>query len=127
MLGGHQRACYAVDEHGRYVVVGSLGWEAENIVNGQANDEVRAEIATALGCARRGEVSALAYHMARRQMDSGMLAAYAEISRLRVWWHLRPQVFRRLPDKVLQRYAEALQLPLAELRTLPAENDCERL
>jgi len=124
---GHQRACYAVDEQGRYVVVGSLGWEPENIVNGQANDAVRAEIAVALGRARRGETSTLAYHMARRQMDSSMLAAYSGTWRLRVWWHLRPQVFCRLPDKVLQRYAEALQLPLAELRLLPAEDDCERL
>lgn len=127
ILAGHQRACYAVDEHGRYVVVGSLGWEVENIVNGQANEEVRAQIAGALARARRGEVSPLAYHMARRQMDSGMLASYSGISRVRIWWHLRPQVFRRLTDKVLRRYAEALQLPLTELRVLPAEDDCERL
>jgi hypothetical protein len=127
ILAGHQRACYAVDEHGRYVVVGSLGWEVENIVNGQANEEVRAQIAGALARARRGEVSPLAYHMARRQMDSGMLSAYSGFSRLRIRWHLRPRVFARLPARILQRYAEALQLPLTELRVLPAEDDCERL
>ncbi len=127
VLAGHQRACYAVDERGRYVVVGSSGWEVENIVNGQANDAVRAEIAVALGRARRGETSALAYHMARRQMDIGLLAAYSGISRVRIWWHLHPRVFRRLTDKVLRRYAEALQLPVTGLRALPAEDDCERL
>ena len=127
MLAGHQRACYAVDERGHYVVVGSLGWEVENIVNGQANDAVRAEITVALARARRGETSPLAYHMARRQMDSGMLAAYSGIARLRIWWHLHPRVFRRLTDRVMRRYAEALQLPVAELRTLPVEDDCERL
>lgn len=127
MLAGHQRACYAVDEQGRYVVVGSLGWEVENIVNGQANDEVRAQIAETLRRARRGEVSALAYHMARRQMSIGLLAAYTGLSRLRIWWHQRPRAFARLPEATLARYAEALQLPPDEVRTLPAEDICERL
>jgi len=127
MLAGHQRACYAVDTEGRYVVVGSLGWEVENIVNSQANDDVRAQIAAILKRARQGEASALAYHMARRQMGVGLLASYAGISRFRVYWHLRPKVFARLPEYLLKNYAEALQLPVEELRTLPAEDNCDRL
>jgi hypothetical protein len=127
ILAGYQRACYAVDEQGRYVVVGSVGWEVEQVVNGQANDEVRAAIAAALTRARRSEVSPLAYHMARRQMDLGLLASYTGMSRLRIRWHLRPGPFARLPDKILQRYAQAMQLSVAELRQLPAEDDHERL
>ena len=76
MLEGHQRACYALDEQGRYVVVGSIGWEVEKVVNGQANDEVRQAIVTALAGVRAGKLSPLAYHMARRQMDAAMLSAY---------------------------------------------------
>ena len=124
---GLQRACYATDEQGRYVVVGSIGWGVEKIVNGQANDEVREHIAATLARVRRGEASLLAYHMARRQMGIGMLAAYSGFWRLRIHWHLRPKVFARLPEKILQRYATALQLPLAELTSLPTENDCDRL
>lgn len=127
MLGGYQRACYAVDDKGRYVVVGSVGWEVENTVNGQANDEVREQIAAALARARRGDVSPLAYHMARRQMDVGLLAGYSGFSRLRIRWHLRPRVYARLPDRVLARYAAALKLPLDELRALPAGENHERL
>lgn len=127
ILAGHQRACYALDDQGRYVVVGSIGWEVEKIVNGQANDEVRAQIAAALAGARRGDLSPLAYHMARRQMDAGLLASYTGFSRLRIRWHLRPKVFAGLPERILQRYAEALRLPLAELRALPAGDDHERL
>lgn len=124
---GHQRACYATDDQGRYVVVGSKGWGAETAVNSQANDMVREQIAAALARARRGEVSALAYHMARRQMNVGLLAAYSGFSRLRIHWHLRPKVFARLPEDILNRYAVALQLPVTLLRTLPTEDDCERL
>lgn len=124
---GRQRACYATDEQGRYVVVASVGWGVENIVNGQANDEVREHIAATLVRVRAGEVSLLAYHMARRQMGLGMLAAYSGFSRLRIHWHLRPKVYARLPDKILQRYANALQLPLMEMRSLPSGDSCDRL
>lgn len=127
MFGGHQRACYALDEHGRYVVVGSIGSEVESAVNAQANNAVRAQIAAALDRARRGEVSPLAYHMARRQMDLGLLAAYSGMWRWRIRRHLRPDVFSRLPERILRRYAEALKLPLAELRALPVGDDHERL
>ena len=127
MLEGHQRACYALDEQGRYVVVGSIGWEVEKVVNGQANDEVRAAIVTALARVRAGELSALAYHMARRQMDVAMLAGYSGISRLRIRWHLRPRVFARLPEALLRRYADALLLPVDELRRIPDRDSHERL
>jgi hypothetical protein len=36
-------------------------------------------------------------------------------------------VFAQLPDSILQRYATALQIPLAELRVLPDHDDHERL
>lgn len=119
MLEGHQRACYALDEQGRYVVVGSIGWEVEKVVNGQANDEVRQAIATALARVRAGKLSPLAFHMARRQMDAAMLSAYSGISRLRIRWHLRPGPFARLPEVLLRRYAEALHLSADELRRVP--------
>lgn len=124
---GRQRACYAVDENGRYTVVGSHGWEAENIVNSQANAEVRAQIAAVLARARRGDVSALAVHMARSQMSAGLLAAYAGVSRWRVWWHLRPRAFARLSERDAERYARAMQISISELRTLPDDNHCDRL
>ena len=123
---GHQRACYAVDENGHYKVVGSLGWEAENIVNGQANEEVRGQIVEALRRARAGEVSPLAVHMARAQMTRGLLAAYAGVSRWKIWWHLKPKAFARLSDRDAGRYARAMRITTAELRSLP-DSDCDRL
>jgi len=127
MLEGHQRACYAVDEQGRYGVVASTGWEVEKVVNGQANDEVRQSIAVALMRCRSGKASPLAYHMARRQMDPAVLSAYSGLSRLRIYWHMRPGPFARLPVDVLQRYADALNLPVGEICRLPELDDHGRL
>jgi hypothetical protein len=127
MLEGHQRACYALDEQGRYVVVGSIGWEVEKVVNSQANDEVRQAIAVALARVRAGTMSPLGYHMARRQMDIAMLSAYSGISRFRVRWHLRPGPFSRLTSALLQCYADALHLSVDELRQMPKGDVHERL
>jgi len=127
ILGEHRRACYALDEQGRYVVVGSIGWDVETVVNGQANDEVRRAIAVALARVRSGTMSPLGYHMARRQMDVAMLSAYSGISRLRIRWHLRPKPFARLSERVLCRYAEALSLPADALRYVPQGAAHERL
>ena len=123
MLEGHQRACYAVDDTGHYVVVGSTGWEVEKVVNAQAVDEVRRAIDAAAGRVQRGEVSVLAYHMACCQMDIGLLAANTGLWRLRVRRHLKPAVFAALKPELLARYAEALGLTAAALRNMPDSID----
>jgi hypothetical protein len=126
MLEGHQRACYAVDDQGRYVVVGSTGWEVEKVVNAQAVDEVRRAIDDARDRVLRGEASALAYHMARCQMDASLLAANTGIWSLRVRRHLKPAVFAALKPALLARYADALGLTVDELRAVPDASDSSR-
>ncbi len=119
MLEGHQRACYAVDDAGRYVVVGSRGWAVEKVVNAQAVDEVRRVIEAAHARVLRGEASTLAYHMARCQMDVALLAANTGIWRLRIYRHLKPVVFAGLQPALLQRYADALGVSVEVLCRLP--------
>ena len=123
ILQDHRRACYAQDERGRYVVVPSKGWEVETIVNAQAQAEVRAAIEEAREQVLAGRASPLAYHMARRQMTVGLLAANSGIWRLRVRRHLRPRAFARLKRPVLQRYADALGMPVDDLMRVPARTD----
>jgi hypothetical protein len=119
MLEDQRRACYALDANGRYVIVPSKGWEVEKIVNAQANAEVTAHIKQAQRDVLEGRASPLAYHMATRQMDVALLAANAGIWSLRVRRHLKPAVFSKLPPRVLQRYADALNLDAQQLRTVP--------
>lgn len=123
ILQGHQRACYAVDETGRYVIVPSKGWEVEKIVNAQAQADVRAAIEGARQRVLAGQASPLAYHMACRQMTIGLLAANSGIWSLRVRRHLRPRAFTRLGRAVLQRYADALGISVDDLMRVPAHPD----
>lgn len=111
--------CYAVDPEGRYVLAQSAGWEPKNVANGQAWELIRETVLAALSKIRAGKLSPLAYHMAKNQMNAGLLAKYVGYSRLRVWRHLRPAGFRRLTPDMLQRYAAVFDLEVDALQQVP--------
>jgi hypothetical protein len=118
---GHQRACYALDDQGRYTVVASNGWETEQIVNQLAVGDLRRALEETRQRALAGQASALEYHMQRCQMTPAMLAADAGLWRWRVRRHLKPAVFARLPATMLERYAHALRMSVEELLRVPNE------
>ena len=95
-LEGHQKAAYAIDEHGKYVVVPSRGYADEVVATTVALQAQDRLIQIAWENARRGAQSPLAYHLAVKQLTLGLAAAQMGIWRARVWWHLKPAGFRRL-------------------------------
>lgn len=120
ILEGRLRACYAQDAQGRYVIAPSRGWSVEAIANAQAVGDVQARISAALAEVRAGRASPLSYHMARCHMDVGLLAASSGIWSWRLRRHLVPRVFERLPERLLQRYADALGMTIAALKRVDA-------
>jgi hypothetical protein len=116
---GYKRACYALNDEGKYVIVTSSGWSAEEVVNGLAVAELAANLEETRKAVLKGLKSPLLYHMERRQMTPEILAKTAGIACFRVKWHFRPDVFTKLKSTVLDRYAKALALTLEELRTVP--------
>ena len=115
--------CYALDEDGRYVLKESAGWEPKNIVNDQAWEIIKAQVADVLGHIHAGRLSPLAFHMTRNQMSIGLLAKYVRLSRWRVRRHLKPQVFARLKPAVLERYADVFEITVEQLLKVPANGD----
>ncbi len=111
-----KRAVYATDEQGRYTVATSTGWEAEDVVNSLAVEEFCRLANAARERALRGETSPLEFHMYERRMDVPTLAQATGIWQWRLQRHLRPDVFTGLSSKLLERYAEALGLTVAQLR-----------
>ncbi len=120
MIGnyGHE-VCYVVGADGKYTLAQSLGWEAKNIVNDQAWALIVEETARVHRLVRQGELSPLAYHQARHQMDAGLLASYVGMARWRVKRHRRPKIFARLPERILQRYAGVFGITVDQLKTVP--------
>jgi hypothetical protein len=113
--------CYAVDPEGRYVLAPSAGWEPKNIANGLAWELIRETVLDIWSKVRAGKLSPLAYHMARNQMNVGLLAQYVRYNRLRVRCHLTPAGFRRLPPDMLKRYADVFDMEVDALQAVPDE------
>jgi hypothetical protein len=120
-LEGQRKAMYAIDSDGKYAVVPSTGWEAEDAVLQQAIEYFTKQAADALARYYRGEASPLEFHMYNNRMDVTLLAQSTGIFKWRVRRHLKPAVFARLPARDLDRYCEALGIAAAELRSVPTE------
>ncbi|HDQ03974.1 MAG TPA: hypothetical protein ENN23_05300 [Deltaproteobacteria bacterium] len=116
---GEKRACYALNDEGKYVVVTSTGWNDEAVVNSLAVEELAAQLEETRQAALAGFKSPLCYHMENRQMNPSILGKTAGIAVFRVKRHFRPEIFAKLGDSVLARYAQALALSLEELKTVP--------
>ncbi|HET7370362.1 MAG TPA: hypothetical protein VFK45_05945 [Gammaproteobacteria bacterium] len=116
---GHDKLLYAQDSDGRYTRVPSSGWEAEEIVLDQAIAEFERQAADAWRRAKTGQGSTLEYHMFQERMDLVLLAQSTGYFKWRVRRHLKPGVFRNLPARCRERYAEALGKTPEQLDTLP--------
>lgn len=119
LFGPWREVVYAVDEAGRYVLEPCAGWEPSNFANQQAWEAILEEAENAAALARAGKKSPLAVHMALHQMDPGLLARYAGLSRLAVLWHLTPWGFRRMGEAAARRYAALFGLAPGELARVP--------
>jgi len=126
LFDGMSEVCYALDESGRYVLAKSAGWEPANIANLQAWDVIHAEVAAVLARVRAGELSPLAYHMARHQMDAKLLAGYAGLFCWQVRRHMKPAPFSKLNPARLARYATIFKTTTEELCRIPSEADTSR-
>lgn len=119
LFGDQREVCYAVDENGRYVLAESDGWEPANIANIQAWDVIRSEVAAVLAKVRSGELSPLAYYMARHQMDAKLLSGYAGLFCWQVRRHMKPGPFRNLKPELLTRYAAIFKTSAEILIRIP--------
>ena len=119
LFGEWKEVSYAVDDDGRYALVPSAGWEPANIANDMAWESIEAEVGAVLAKVRSGELSPLAYHMARHQMDPGLLAGYAGLFRWQVRRHVKPAAFRRISPALADRYAAIFRITREELMGIP--------
>jgi hypothetical protein len=82
---------------------------------------LRDQAAAARARAKAGQSSPLEYWMYARRMDLPLLSQSTGIWQWRVRRHFRPEIFARLNDAFLSRYAEALGIRVEQLKALPPE------
>jgi hypothetical protein len=122
---GIKKGNYALDDEGKYVMVPSKGWEVDAFINSLAFNEYEAKVEETRKAVLEGKKSPLAYYMELRQMTPEILGKTAGIATFRVKRHLRPEIFAKLKEPVLDSYAKALSITREELKTVP-HNSQER-
>lgn len=107
---------YAVDDDGKFVSVQSTGWEAKTVVQHENLEVLDQRIQQALNDVKAGNVSPIVYFMELNRMDWQTLAAYVGKWTFFVKRHAKPNVFKNLNTKTLQKYADVFGISLTDLQ-----------
>ncbi|PNQ74643.1 hypothetical protein C1T31_00410 [Hanstruepera neustonica] len=114
--------CYAVDENGEYTTVNSTGWDPKTIALDNAIEEINARVADAKNRVQNNQTSPIEYYMELHKMDINILASYVGIWKWRVKRHFKPSVFKKLSNKILQKYADIFEVSVEQLKKLEHGN-----
>ncbi len=112
---------YATDENGNYTTTLSSGWEPKTIALNNSLQVIDDRIAEAKQQILAGEASPILYFMELNRMDIGILTSYIGMWQWRVKRHFKPQVFKKLNDRILQKYADTFNITISELKNFKAE------
>jgi hypothetical protein len=110
--------CYVVDESGNYTTGLSRGWEVKAAALDLAWDDIKERIEDARQKALKGEISPLLFFMELRLMDLDTLAGYSGFWKWQIKRHMKPQVFNKLSDKKLERYAKVFEVSVDDLKNV---------
>lgn len=114
--------CYAVNENGEYVTAKSSGWNPKTIALNNAINDINERVAVAKAKVMANEISPIVYYMELHKMDIGILASYVGMWKWRVKRHFKPNVFKKLSVKILQKYADAFDVSMHQLKNINHEN-----
>jgi hypothetical protein len=110
------KVIYAVGKNGKYTTVKSSGWKIEELVLLDVVDEFRRKAEQAKDHVLKNTVSPIEYFMYKNLMDLPALATGAGFPERTVRRHLNPEVFDRLDDKTLQKYADFFNIDIWTLK-----------
>ncbi len=112
---GQRKIIYGTRD-GHYEAATSTGWQDESYATEMAVAELDGQTRAAREAVAAGAYSPLYYHMFRFRHDETSLAMAAGVWKWQLRRHLRPEIFAKLPEKTLQKYAVALQIGIDELK-----------
>lgn len=114
--------CYAVDENGEYTTEHTTGWDPKTIALDNAIEEINKRVEDAKNRVENKLTSPIEYYMELHKMDLPILASYVGIWKWQVKRHFKPNVFNKLSNKKLQKYAEAFDISIEKLKNIEHAN-----
>lgn len=127
LSGYAKELCYAVDETGRYATGLSEGWEIKANALDLAWDDIRKRVNDAAAKVKAGEASPILFFMELKLMDPAIVSAYTGFWKWTVKRHLKPEVFKKLSEKQLKKYASLFEVSLEELKTMKQDQDAGKI
>ena len=118
-----REVCYATDSSGKYVTELSRGWEVKINALDTAWVEIEKRIAAAKEKVLNNDASPLLFFMEYRLMDIGILSDYTGFWKWQVKRHLKKEAFNNLSAKQLQKYAEAFNVKVEDLKNMTVHDD----
>ena len=107
---------YAINEEGEFSKTLSTGWEAKNIVQSETLKVLEERTEAARKKVENGEISPILYFMELKRMDLEILSNYVGIWKFFIKRHAKPNVFKKLKESTLKKYAEAFEISVEELK-----------
>lgn len=118
-----KEVCYATDDSGKYVTELSDGWNIKITALDATWQDIEGRIVAAREKVLNNEASPLLFFMERGLMDIGILAGYTGFWKWQIKRHLKPVVFKNLPDNKLRRYAEVFNVSVDDFKNMNVNGD----
>ncbi len=118
-----KEVCYATDNSGKYVKELSSGWDVKINALDVAWKGIEGRVAQARQRVLNHTASPLLFFMEYRLMDISLLSDYTGLWKWQIKRHLKPEVFKNLSKKKLQKYAETFSVSVEELKTMTVHED----
>lgn len=118
-----KEVCYATDKSGRYITELSQGWDIKTTALDAAWKDIEERIVLAKEKVLKEEASPILFFMEKKLMDIGILAGYTGFWKWQIKRHLKPEIFRKLSNKKLQKYAEVFNVKVEELKSMEVHED----
>lgn len=107
--------CYVKNEKNEYETVLSSGWNVKKDALDFTWKEIQEEIEKARFLVNTGKKSPLFFHMKKNLLTPGLLASYVKISRIIVWFHLKPLFYKRMSLNTLNKYTSFFNISREEM------------
>ena len=122
----NKKAIYAKDKDGTVKVIGSSGWDAEEIATKQVLDDLEYSAQEAYCEVKKGLRSPLYFYMYATRMDLQILSDVTGFFQWTIKKDFIPEVFAKIKDKRLSIYADVLGKTKEELKVLQeSAYECE--
>ena len=118
-----KEVCYATDKSGRYITELSQGWDIKTTALDAAWKDIEERIVVAKEKVLKEEASPILFFMEKQLMDIGILAGYTGFWKWQIKRHLKPEIFRKLSNKKLQKYAKVFNVKVEELKSMEVHED----